>query len=46
MKVLDLDDDEDNIVRKLLLKVNDTTLEELAKKSPNEIQAYIINIKN
>ncbi len=32
MKVLDLPDEQDNPIRKILLKQDDNTLEELAKK--------------
>lgn len=45
MKVLDLADDEDNIVRKLLLKQDNSTLEELVKKSKHEVQTFLINEK-
>jgi hypothetical protein len=43
MKVLDLPDNEDNSMRQILLKQNDDTLEELAKKSKQEIQVFVIN---
>lgn len=33
MKVLDLPDEQDNTIRQILLKQDDKTLEELAKKS-------------
>lgn len=41
MKVLDLPDNQDNPIRQILLKQNDITLEELAKKSKQEIQSFL-----
>jgi hypothetical protein len=46
MKVLDLPDEQDNPVRQLLLKQDDKTLEELAKKSKQEIQTFLLTEKN
>jgi hypothetical protein len=43
MKVLDLPDNQDNHIRQILLKQEDSILEELAKKSQEEIQSFIIN---
>lgn len=43
MKVLDLPDNQDNPIRQILLKQDDVILENLAKKSQEEIQAFIIN---
>lgn len=43
MKVLDLPDNQDNPVRQMLLKQDDNTLEELAKKSKQEIQTFLLN---
>lgn len=43
MKVLDLSDKQDNPVRQLLLKQDNKTLEELAKKSQQEIQNFLLN---
>lgn len=45
MKVLDLPDEEDNPVRQLLLKQDDKTLEEFAKKPQVEIQTFLIQLK-
>ena len=42
MKVLDLPDDQDNPIRKILLKQDYNTLEELAKKSKQEIQTFLV----
>ena len=44
MKVLDLSDEQDNPVRQMLLKQDDNTLEELAKKSKQEIQISLMQI--
>ncbi|MDD5203665.1 MAG: hypothetical protein PHH41_11075 [Sulfurimonas sp.] len=44
MKVLNLPDEQDNPIRKMLLKQDNNTLEELAKKSKEEIQTFIVNI--
>lgn len=45
MKVLDLPDEQDNPIRKILLKQDDNTLEELAKKPKQEIQTFLIQAK-
>lgn len=46
MKVLDLPDEQDNPIRQMLLKQDDNTLDELAKKSKQGIQAFILNERN
>ncbi len=45
MKVLDLPDEQDNPIRQMLLKQDDNTLEELAKKSKQEIQTFLLQAK-
>lgn len=45
MKVLDLPDEQDNQIRQILLKQDDSTLEELAKKSKKELQSFLIDIR-
>ena len=45
MKVLDLPDEQDNPIRQILLKQDDNTLEELAKKSKQEIQTFLLQAK-
>lgn len=45
MKVLDLPDEQDNPIRQMLLKQDDNTLEELAKKSKQEIQIFLMQAK-
>lgn len=45
MKILDLPDNQDNPVRQILLKQNDNTLDELSKKSKQEIQTFLIQAK-
>lgn len=42
MKVLDLPDEQDNSIRKILLRQDDKILEELTKKSKQEIQVFLI----
>lgn len=42
MKVLDLPDNQDNPIRKMLLKEDNNTLEELANKSKQEIQVFLV----
>lgn len=42
MKVLDLPDEQDNHIRQMLLKQDDSTLGELAKKSKQEIQNFLM----
>lgn len=42
MKVLDLPDEQDNPIRKILLKQDDKALEELSKKTKNEILTFIL----
>jgi hypothetical protein len=44
MKVLDLPDEQDNPIRKILLKQDNNTLDKLATKSQEEIQDFIINV--
>jgi hypothetical protein len=46
MRVLDLPDNQDNPVRQMLLEQDDSALEELAKKSKQEIQAFLLTEKN
>lgn len=46
MKVLDLPDEQDNRIRQMLLKQDDSTLEELAKKSKQEVQVFLLNDKD
>lgn len=46
MKVLDLPDNEDSPVRKMLLEQDDNVLEKLAKKSKQEIQVFLLTEKN
>jgi len=43
LKVLDLPDSQDDILRETLMWVDDKILEELALKSKNEIQTFLIN---
>lgn len=45
MKVLDLPDNQDNPIRQMLLKQDDDTLNELTKKSKQEIQTFLIQAK-
>lgn len=45
MKILDLPDNQDNPVRQILLKQNDNILDELSKKSKQEIQTFLIQAK-
>lgn len=45
MKVLDLPDNQDNPIRQILLKQDDDTLDELVKKSKQEIQTFLIKAK-
>lgn len=45
MKVLDLPDNQDNPIRQILLKQDNNMLEELAKKSKNEIQSFLVSTK-
>jgi len=43
MKVLDLPDNQDNSIRKMLLQLDDSILEELTKKSKAEIQKFLLS---
>ena len=45
LKVLDFPDNQEEAFRKILLKQDDTTLEELAQKSKQEILTFIIQAK-
>lgn len=45
LKVLDFPDHQEEAFRKILLKQDDTTLEELAQKSKQEILTFIIQAK-
>lgn len=45
LKVLDFPDNQEEAFRKILLKQDDTTLEELATKSKKEILAFLIQTK-
>jgi hypothetical protein len=45
MKVLDLPDEQDNPIRKILLKQDDSTLEELANKSKSKILVFIVEVQ-
>ncbi len=45
MKVLDLPDEQDNPIREILLKQDNNTLEELVKKSSEEIKSFLITAK-
>ena len=45
MKVLDLPDNQDNPIRQILLKQDNSTLEELSKKSQGEIQLFLLGTK-
>lgn len=45
MKILDLPDSQDDIIRKQLLKLDDKVLEDLANKSKKEIQSFLVSEK-
>ena len=46
LEVLNLPESQDDILRKTLIKLDNKTLEDLAKKEPWEIMTYIFEIRN